>query len=89
MTTIRKLLLPIIGGVLLSAASAGAQYYSDYDYYDYYDGAYDSTWDQNDWFYDYYDHDSDYGTSDSYYDSYDYYDYDADLFDWEEDGLFE
>jgi hypothetical protein len=80
-----KLLMPAIGAVLLYTPTALA--YPYYDYYDYYDGYYDSSWDDDDWFYDYYDYD--YDTYDGYYDHYDHYNYDADLFDWEEDGLFE
>lgn len=74
-----------IGSLALSISAAWAQDY--YDYYDYYEGAYEGTFEDDDWFYDYYDYD--YGAYDGYYDYYDYYDYDADLFDWEENGLFQ
>jgi hypothetical protein len=57
-----------------------------YDYYHYYDGGYDADYD-DDWFYDYYDYDA--GAYDGDYGYYGTYDYDADVFDWEEDGLFE
>lgn len=54
----------------------------DYSYYGYYDGGYDENF-GDDWFYDYYEYDFAGGYEDIYG-----YDYGADVFDWEEDGLF-
>ena len=59
--------------------------YDDSDYYGLYDAGYDRTNFGNDWFYDYYEWSDPYSTEVGGYD----YDYDADVFDWEEDGLFE
>ena len=62
----------------------GTATYDDSDYYGLYDAGYDQTY-GNDWFYDYYEWSDPYSTEVGGYD----YDYDADVFDWEEDGLFE
>lgn len=72
--------------VLLLGLPAAALDPIDNDPYDYYDTGYDYDY-SDDWFYDYYDFNDD--GFDPYYDYYADYDYDADLFDWEEDGLFE
>lgn len=75
------------GALYAPPAHALALGWEPYDYYD--AGYYDNTL-NDDWFYDYYAYDTVY---DPYYDYYYYgaygYDYDVDLFDWEEDGLFE
>lgn len=53
--------------------------------YGYLGGAYDTDYTADDWFFDEYGYEAT-----GYYDTYDYdYDWDADMFDWEEDGLFQ
>ena len=68
--------------LLVGASSAWAALDSfGYDTYNYYDVGYDNNSYDDDWFYDYYEYDSNYEYDNNY-------NYDSDWFDWEEDGLF-
>ena len=69
--------------LLLGGPSAWAVLDSfGYDTYNVYDPGYDNNSYDDDWFYDYYEYDSNYDYEHNK-------DYDSDWFDWEEDGLFQ
>lgn len=73
----------IAGGPLAGAQEQQVGETED-DFYEHYEGGFDEQADEDDWFYDYYS----YAAEPEGVDPYASYDADADLFDWEEDGLF-
>lgn len=75
-----------LAALLLICSRPRAEEPPEYDYYDHYDAGYGGTYDQNDWFFDYYAYE--YVAARCDYDYFTGYSYEMDSFDWEQPGLF-